>query len=109
MNPRAWDGGRRMQGVAQEVNRDQITDQIVWQRHIEGMVAAQGCVAQATGCQLEASTRLLGRPGLRIFDVRFVLVPRTTIPMYSFDTKRAMRASPLASISLLPHRQQQKH
>ena len=65
--------------MAQEVQRDQITEQIVWQRHIEGMVAAQGCVAQATGCQLEASTRLLGRPGLRIFDVRFVLVPLTAM------------------------------
>lgn len=65
--------------MAQEVQRDQITEQIVWQRHIDG---AQGCVAQATGCQLPGwklvleALCLLGRPGLRIFDV---LIPLTAI------------------------------
>ena len=49
-----------MQGVAQEAKRDQITDQIVWQRHIEDEPEGGGSHGRSAGlcsrCQLEAST-----------------------------------------------------
>lgn len=106
-NPRAWDARQQEQGVwlrrpsanpsrTRSCGRGASTSLRRLAPWHTGMVAAQGCVAQATGCQLEASSALLGRPGLRIFDVRFV---RQRSSMYSFDTKSAMHASSLASIS----------
>ena len=99
--------------MAQEAKRDQITDRIVWQMHIEDEPEGGGSHGRSaglcSGCQLRASTVLLGRPGLRIFDVALCTRPTNRDPRCdSFDTKCAMRASPLASTFLLSQRKQKQ-
>ena len=69
--------------MAQEAKRQQITGQIVCQRYIDEPQAARMVAAQGFGCSAEpaANWKLARavRPGLCIFDVRFVLVPVTAI------------------------------